>query len=118
MNIDVIKKGDTYPPLSFEFVDDNNDYVDCAPYEVRLVVKNKKNEIVIDSIIGGENSAGEWTDVTKGIGKYQWQENDTSTIGRYLYEFKFKRLYDGYTFSIPEQDYFQYGVVENIDTNN
>ena len=115
MNIDSIKQYSTFPPLSFDFVDDENTPVDCSAYEVRLLVKNFKGQTVIDSIIGAENSNGIWTNEINGMGEYQWRVEDTSKIGRYRYEFEFKRLYDNKTFKIPDQGYYEYGVFDGVD---
>ena len=115
MNIDSIKQHSTYPPLSFDFVDDAGNPVDCTNYEVRLLVKNSKDETVIDSIIDAEKSGGMWIDAVNGMGEYQWEPEDTSKIGRYRYEFEFKRLYDNKTFKIPDQGYYEYGVFDGVD---
>lgn len=114
MNIDSIKQYSTYPPLSFDFVDDDGLPVDCSTYQVKLLVKNFKGQTVINSVIGEEGSSGIWLDEMNGIGEYQWEPEDTMKVGRFKYEFQFKRLYDNKTFKIPDQGYYEYGVMEGI----
>lgn len=109
-----IKKNDTYPYIAFSFTDDNEQPVDCTPFIVKIVVRNRTGRTIIDAIIGKEGSGGVWMNETEGIGKYEWKPTDTEVSGQYEYEFKFIRKSDNKRFTIPENGYYTYEIKESI----
>jgi hypothetical protein len=109
-----IKRHSSYPYLEFGFTDDDGGVIDCTIYDIRLVVKNIDNEIVINCVVGEEGSSAVWDEEALGTGYYEWQDADTQELGTYRYEFKFTRIVDGETFVVPKKGFYGYRIIEDI----
>lgn len=107
--MDTIKQFKTLPYLNFAFVDNNNAPINCTPFEVTIVVFNRKGQTIIEELVT-EGAAAEWVDQTLGTGIYKWKDNDTRIAGRYRYRFDFKRLSDGKEFSVPKDTFYEFIV--------
>lgn len=112
--MDIIKQHDTWPHLEFNFIDASGDPVDCSGYTVRLLVRNKRKQVVINTVIGDPSGNASWIDESLGAGEYAWQAEDTEIAGQYQYEFEFTRDSDGKVFTIPQDTYFFFTVTDDI----
>lgn len=113
-----IKQYNTYPHLHFAFTDASGQPVDCSIYDVKLVARDRKGNIVIEAEIGESSGSAVWNEGNAALGKglYRWEKQDTALQGIYEYEFKFRRHSDGREFTIPQEGYFEYIVYDDINT--
>jgi hypothetical protein len=116
--VDTIKQFDTWPYLEFAFTDLDGDAIDCTEFQVELIIMNRKDEIIVNEIIGDQNSNAVWTDESGGIGEYHWQAGDTDLQGLHKYEFKFTRLIDEVIFRLPKDSFFEFEVHDSILTES
>jgi len=105
---DVIKLGATWPYLEIRFIDAKNEPVDCRAFSIVMQVKNRRGEIVIDTLLG--EGAAVWTDQEHGAAQYQWLTGDTDERGNFTYEFIVTRLSDGKVFKLPKDSFLNYTV--------
>lgn len=109
-----IKQHDTWPFLTFAFKDALGVPINCIPYTVRLLIRNRQKLVVVDAVIGAVDSDAVWIDQNTGEGEYHWQEEDTEVVGVYQYEFEFTRISDGKVFTLPQDTYFTFSVTDDI----
>jgi hypothetical protein len=110
------------PYLEFMFRDKGAP-IDCRLYDVRLVVKDSADVVVINELIGRDGNTGpaRWGstenegDESTGVGHYEWLDIDTHEVGNFKYEFKFERKSDGKDFSIPKSGFYGYEITEDIE---
>lgn len=107
----IIKRNDTLPTITVDFVDEAGDPVDLTDANTLTFIMYTDDSVPTEVVNATAFVVGDPVD---GSIEYGWSSADTATAGEYLAEFSIVFV-DGSRVTLPVEDYIHVKVIPDLD---